>query len=66
MTSTGVHIVIVAFLVGAGLIVWLVVIGMRHMMVVRHKSKHGFDETAKRIKKVVEETDGWAVATTPQ
>jgi len=60
MTSTGVLIVIVAFLVGAGLIVWLVILGMRHMMVVKHKSKHGFDETAKRIKKVVEETDGWA------
>jgi uncharacterized protein (DUF302 family) len=40
--------------------VWLVMPGMRHTMVVEHKSRHRFDETIERIKKVVEETEGWA------
>jgi len=60
VTSVEILIVIATFVVGAGLTAWLVVLGMRHIMVVKHKSKHGFDETVKRIKKVVEETDGWA------
>lgn len=60
MTSVEILIVILAFLVGAGLIASLVVIGMRRMMVVKHKSKHNFDETFERIKKVVGKTDGWA------
>jgi len=44
---------------GACLIAWLVVLGMRHMMVVEHKSRHSFDETVERIKKIVEEAEGW-------
>jgi len=60
MTSVEILIVIATFVVGAGLAAWLVVLGMRHIMVVKHKNKHSFDETVKRIKKVVEKTGGWA------
>ena len=60
MASTEILIGIVSFVAGAALIAWLVVLGMRHMMVVEHKSRHSFDETVERMKKVVEETEGWA------
>ncbi len=41
MTSVEILIVIAAFAVG--LIAWLVVLGMRHLLVAEHKGKNSFE-----------------------
>lgn len=51
---------IIGWVVGMIVMMWLVMVGMRRMMVLEHASRYGFEETIERMAKVVEEADGWA------
>ena len=59
MTTGAIVMGCVGLLVGMGIMIWIVFIVARRWMVVEHESRYGFEETAERMKKTVEEAGGW-------
>ena len=51
------------FVVGAVVVAALTVVGMRSLMIVRHESRLGFDETVAELEKQVK-ANGWSVVST--
>ncbi len=52
-------IAIVAFAAGVGLTAALVMFAARRFMLLEHESKHDYEETVRRLRETVENTEGW-------
>jgi len=52
---------IISFLVGASIAVYYIMFTARRSFVTEQESNYSFDETVKRLKKTIEESDGWVL-----